>query len=83
MEYHPKPDLRSAEPFKIVRKEYLTMSGMLLVGNVGGMLGMFVGFSFMGSTAWLFGIFLRVKIWIDSKSSRSKKTFNNRIAREE
>ena len=43
-------DHRSEEPFKTVRTEYLIMTWMLLVGNVGRTWGMFVGFS-------LFGIF--------------------------
>ena len=29
------------------------MSGMSLVGNVGGMLGLFIGFSFLGLSEWV------------------------------
>ena len=69
-------DLRSDDPFKTVYKEYLTISGMLLVGNVGGMLGLFVGFSFMGTSEWLIGILLRVKMWMDKKSLKTKQGRN-------
>ena len=44
---------RSEEPYKTVRMEYLIMSGMSLVGNVGGMLGLFIGFSFLGISEWI------------------------------
>ena len=44
---------RSEEPYKIVRKEYLILSGMSFVGNVGGMLGLFIGFSFLGISEWI------------------------------
>ena len=44
---------RSEEPYKIVCKEYLIMSGISLVGNVGGMLGLFIGFSFLGISEWI------------------------------
>ena len=36
-------------PVKMVWQEYYIMSGMTLVGIVGGTLGMFVGFSFIDS----------------------------------
>ena len=45
-------DQRSDEPFKTVHRELLTMSFMSLVGNVGGTLGMFIGFSFIGTSEW-------------------------------
>ena len=45
--------LRSEAPFKTVHREMLKMSGMSLVGNVGGTLGMFIGFSFIGTSEWL------------------------------
>ena len=53
--------LRSDYPFKIVKKEYLIMTWMTLVGNVGGTLGMFIGFSFLNSTEWI--IVWLAKIW--------------------
>ena len=45
---------RSEAPFKTVHREMLKMSGMSLIGNVGGTLGMFIGFSFIGTSEWLF-----------------------------
>ena len=44
---------RSEAPFKTVHREMLKMSGMSLIGNVGGTLGMFIGFSFIGTSEWL------------------------------
>ena len=35
---------------------------MTLVGNVGGMLGLFVGFSFLGTTEFLMD-FIVLKLW--------------------
>ena len=43
-------ELRSLMPFKIVKTEYLIMTSLSFVGNVGGTLGMFVWFSFIGLT---------------------------------
>ena len=45
---------RSIKPFKTVHSEYLIMNGMSLVGNIGGTLGMFIGFSLIGATDWFF-----------------------------
>ena len=44
-----------------VHKEYLAVTGTSLVGNVGGQLGLFVGFSFTGLTAWMFDLFPKIK----------------------
>ena len=38
---------------KDIYKEYWTWTGITLVGNVGGHLGLFVGFSFTGTFAWM------------------------------
>ena len=51
----------SKKPFKIIKKEYLIMNEMSLVGNVGGTLGMFVGFSFIGTIEWLMDILSKFK----------------------
>ena len=74
-------NLRDEQPFKIVNTEYLVMSGMILVGNVGGMLGLFVGFSFLGSCEWLLGVFPQIRIWMNKKSLR-KQAHNNEMAHE-
>ena len=36
-----------------VWKEYYIMSGFSLVGNLGGQMGLFIGFSFLGCFSWL------------------------------
>ena len=41
-------DSRTTNPYKTIKKEHFTMSSMSLLGSVGGTLGMFVGFSFIG-----------------------------------
>ena len=37
------------------------MSAMSLVGNVGGQLGMFIGFSFLGLFDWIVSV--AIKVW--------------------
>ena len=38
------------KPFKNVKQEYLLMPLISVVGNIGGTLGMFIGFSFISAT---------------------------------
>ena len=45
--------LRSEKLMKTVKEEYLVISGMSLAGNIGGTLGMFIGFSFIGTSEWI------------------------------
>ena len=59
-----------SELVKTVNKEYLIVSWMSLVGNVGGTLGMFVGFSFIGTTEWLMTSF--VPFWKQKNQSIRK-----------
>ena len=63
-------DLFSKKPFKTVKTEHWRTNGITLVGNVGGTLGMFVGFSFLATTEWL----MTVIAWV----WKLKKTFNSR-----
>ena len=42
--------LRSIEPIKMVHQEYRIMPTVSFVGNVGGTFGMFIGFSFLGTS---------------------------------
>ena len=51
----PKMSLggKSLQPLKKVSVEHLSISLMSLVGNVGGTLGMFIGFSFIGFAEWI------------------------------
>ena len=46
-------NLRHNEPVKTIKEELLIVDTMSLVGNIGGTLGLFVGFSFFGATQWL------------------------------
>ena len=53
-----------------VYTEYYVWTGVSLIGNVGGQLGLFIGFSFLGSWVWLMG-----KVhWICSLVTRNDKT---------
>ena len=45
-------DIMSNALFKIVKREYLIMTWMSFVGNVGGTLGLFVGFSLVTTSEW-------------------------------
>ena len=67
---------RSDKTFKIVKKEYLIMNTITLVSNVGGMMGLFVGFSFLG----LFEDIMEVvtKLWarIKEKVQEASKSPN-------
>ena len=47
-------NLRSHKPFKTVKTEYLITTWISLIGTVGGTLGMFVGFSIIGTSQWFF-----------------------------
>ena len=64
-------DLRTEEPFKTVKTEYLIVSLMSLVGNVGGTLGLFIGFSF-ATTFELIMDWIQ-KLWKILKRSSTKK----------
>ena len=55
-------DSRMMKPFKTVHEEYLIVTWITLIGNVGGTMGMFVGFSIIG-TSELFIQMLIPKIW--------------------
>ena len=49
---HSTPVVRSYKLFKTIKEEYLIISWMSLLGNVGGTLGMFIGFSFITTSEW-------------------------------
>ena len=40
------------------------MPGISLIGNVGGTLGMFVSFSFIGATEWFFDYAKKLWSWM-------------------
>ena len=47
-----------------VYTEYYVWSGVSLVGNVGGQLGLFIGFSFLGSWVWLMSKAQMIWSWV-------------------
>ena len=53
--------LRSDRLVKTVKEEYYVISGMSLAGNIGGTLGMFIGFSFIGTSEWIVDVWTRMK----------------------
>ena len=63
---------RYAHYFKTVRREYLLNNLISLIGTVGGTLGMFVGFSFIGTSDWLTGKHNGKIILANIKSSYEK-----------
>ena len=40
-------------PQKEIHTEHLSVTGLSLFGNIGGYMGLFVGFSFTGLVAWI------------------------------
>ena len=53
-------DLRTEKFFKVVHTEYLINTLMSLMGNIGGTLGMFVGFSFISIPQMISETFLSI-----------------------
>ena len=70
-------DYRSRKPYKTVHREYLLMTEMSLVGNVGGMLGLFVGFSFLGLSESIMDCMTRFWGWM----KKDKNVTENRKIR--
>ena len=62
-------DRRSKDPFKTVKREYLIITWISLVGTVGGTLGMFVGFSFLGLSESTLNVAGNVYRWLRMKKS--------------
>ena len=58
-------DSRFKRPFKTIHREYLVHSEISLIGTVGGTMGMFVGFSIMGTSEWVMAmVFHKVFIYL-------------------
>ena len=68
---------RSMEPFKTVKREYLLMTTMSFIGNVGGTLGMFIGFSFVGTSEWLIDIVSKAWTWIREVNQAQKSRLSD------
>ena len=68
-------DVRSKQIFKKIKKEYLLTNEISLVGNVGGTLGMFVGFSFIGTSESILAIiqFIWKRLTARRRNSRGKR----------
>ena len=49
---------------KEVRREYLAYTGKSLFGNIGGYMGLCVGFSLTGLVAWIFDILPKVRKFV-------------------
>ena len=47
-----------------VYTEYYVWTGVSLIGNVGGQLGLFIGFSFLGSWVWLMSKVHLICSWV-------------------
>ena len=82
---HPRGDTNSSyqsttettdskAPYKIVKQEYLVNSWISLVGTIGGTLGMFVGFSLIGTFEWV-NSFVRKSIfaWLKRRVQKVSK----------
>ena len=52
---------RLSEPYKVVHKEFLIWNTLTMIANIGGTLGLTLGFSFIGSVDWLTNFL--VKMW--------------------
>ena len=61
---------------KSVKKEYLIISPMALVGNVGGILGLFVGFSFISAFEAIMDAGCRIITTLFKKPSKSNYYYN-------
>ena len=55
-------DSRMIKAFKTVHTEYLIFSRNSVIGTVGGTIGMFVGFSFLGASEWFIALVFP-KVW--------------------
>ena len=69
-------DTKSRKLSKIVKTEYLVIPLMSLVGSVGGTLGMFLGFSFIGTSEWFIGFVetLLGKILVNKKKNNKRNS---------
>ena len=72
-------DSRSISLHKTVKTEYLVNTWIAMVGTVGGTLGMFVGFSIIGSFEWLMPLGARMMNKL--KKSKTATNYKNGISK--
>ena len=60
----------SKVPMKIIREEHYIISGLAFLGNVGGILGIFVGFSILGASEWITSVIESLHKRMGSKFKR-------------
>ena len=70
-------NIREDGLFKHVMTEYLIMPWTSLIANVGGTLGMFIGFSLIGTSEWM--IDYLIEIWGWFKGSRRPTIGSGRL----
>ena len=62
-------------PHKTVLKEYYVITGVAFLGNVGGMLGIFVSFSWLGMSEWILKVSEEILTRFQKSKQRTKSTF--------
>ena len=67
-------DIREDSLFKHVRTEYLIMPWTSLIANVGGTLGMFIGFSFIGTSEWMIDYLIEIWDWFKIRRTPTVNT---------
>ena len=60
--------LRSERPFKYTKTEYWLMPWTSLIGNVGGEIGLFIGFSLLGTFDGLLSVIDRMRLCLCKKN---------------
>ena len=58
---------RGLKPAIVIHTENLIINGFTLLGNVGGQMGMFIGFSFSGAIGWITGAMRKVWNFLRNK----------------
>ena len=64
-------------PYKVIRTEYLILEDLNLIANVGGTLGLTVGFSFIATIEWLTNGVAKVwkKSWTENSCLKTATKF--------
>ena len=67
---------KSREVYKSVFTEYYLLDGYTLIGNIGGTLGLMIGFSFMGAVTFLADLVIGIKAKY-YKNKKDQRVRNN------